>query len=480
MVKMDTLDQYISNINIIENMLSAAEIASNENDKFAIINLFEFAEKNKAYINMQSFSIFIDSIVDAIDFCNSGNYSNEGLNERFSILVHYLNSLLDEINSFYNVNVYFKGNDKYGLFDKIIRPNITLRLEEEAIQDNKKFNVLVISEETCNEEINQNNYDKIIYYDNFMNDCFRKVEQMYFSDYDYNFLLNNMLKSKESVITGMIVGSSYSLCGIDEGGFAENVTQLSLPSQDLYYSFKIAKDIIEENNSIKRCFIGTGYWTFHADLSKSQNDGYPRIQNVYYPIFEDSHNYNYSSIAKKASLSEQVDILINYIFNVHIIDEFLNELISKKNKSYYNQLVTREKGSIVGTRKLSSINVDEKLNMAKSRADLHNKMLIYSGTVDENTAVMKEFLDYLCNKNVEPIIINFPATSYYYKFFNQEFISRYKSIINELSKLYRFKFIDLNDYDIFDEDDFVDFDHLNAAGALKATGILNDLLENEG
>ena len=40
---------------------------------------------------------------------------------------------------------------------------------------------------------------------------------------------------------------------------------------------------------------------------------------------------------------------------------------------------------------------------------------------------------------------------------------------------YQIDFLDMNELNIFEEEDFIDADHLNCHGALKATQAVNDI-----
>jgi hypothetical protein len=84
---------------------------------------------------------------------------------------------------------------------------------------------------------------------------------------------------------------------------AESIN-LSLPSQDIYYSILIAKEIIENNKNIKKCYLGTGYWTFHFDLSKSIKSTVARI---------DSNHYEYTTKMPMPNLEISTDAIIKNI-----------------------------------------------------------------------------------------------------------------------------------------------------------------------
>ena len=86
--------------------------------------------------------------------------------------------------------------------------------------------------------------------------------------------------------------------------------------------------------------------------------------------------------------------------------------------------------------------------------------------------------NFLCPKywhRSKAYIINFPTTRYYNKFLNKKFKDDYYNIINKLKEERDFKFLDLNDYN-FNDEDFVDMDHVSDIGASKITNILNEFI----
>lgn len=71
----------------------------------------------------------------------------------------------------------------------------------------------------------------------------------------------------------------------------------------------------------------------------------------------------------------------------------------------------------------------------------------------------------------------FPASKYYTKYFSERIENEFRSIINEIGKLYDFQYIDYFRSELFTDDDFVDVSHLNGDGAEKFTKILNNLIK---
>jgi hypothetical protein len=119
---------------------------------------------------------------------------------------------------------------------------------------------------------------------------------------------------------------------------------------------------------------------------------------------------------------------------------------------------------------------EEKYVLGKERAEQHNKLLRYMETRRENEIILSKFLNYLNEKEIEVVLINFPTSKYYSKFLNKKFKADYYSIIKKYKN--KITFIDL-DTIAFEDQDFRDFDHINDIGAAKISCILNDFFESK-
>jgi hypothetical protein len=114
--------------------------------------------------------------------------------------------------------------------------------------------------------------------------------------------------------------------------------------------------------------------------------------------------------------------------------------------------------------------------LGKERASAHNKLLKHQHTIEEYYEIFSNLLKLLIEYNVEPIVVVFPATSYYRSYFCEEFKTIFYKNIEKLSQSLKFALIDLFENNEFGLDDYVDFDHLNKNGAAKVTHIVNEYL----
>lgn len=482
------IDIHLRNFEILECIISLLEKEYVNLDMLIdIINtLADFIQyNNNYYSSVDTFKELADLVVNIIEKFNcQSKYESISEYDIRGELKSLLYSLKREILSDFKIKIYFYGRDKYNILNKSLNKNITIieDINEFKISHNleqeREINVLIVSEETVDDDLYFKLYfNDIIYYDKLMNHIFNISEKIYYNNYDYNYLLKSLEKSKSKDIETIVVGNSYPLTGIDIKLLNSNSVSLSLSSQDLYYSYKLAQVAISNNKNIKRCIIGAGYYLVNHDLSKSKSEySVNMVKNVYYPILKDKHNSNKVDIIEILNIEKILnDYVIRYILNLQFLDYHFKDLIYRDNNGYFNENFTRESNSILGGEKLSNISEEEKFRLGEYRANQHNKLSKYKETTDEYNYIFNEFISFLEENNIEPIIVVFPSTKYYSKFLDKNYEKEFYKIVDRIKE--RTKIIDFSKQDrLFIEDDFIDFDHMSEAGAIKITNELNKLL----
>ncbi|CEO31505.1 D-alanyl-lipoteichoic acid biosynthesis protein DltD [Paraclostridium sordellii] len=311
-----------------------------------------------------------------------------------------------------------------------------------------------------------------------MNDMFIISEKIYYENYNYNYLSKTLEKCKCENIETLVVGNSYPLTGIDSKSLLNKSENLSISSQDLYYSYKLAEEVINNNENIKRCIIGAGYYLVNHDLSKCKSESSTNmIKYLYYPILKDKHNSEELDTIEISNLRNTLNNnLIEYIFNLEFLDEHFIDLLYRENNGYFNKNMSREMISVLRGVKLSSIIEDEKYRLGEIRASQHNDLSKYTETKKEYNLIFNDFINFLEEKGVEPVIVVFPTTKYYSKFINETYKEEFYKIIDGIKEKYTVKLVDFSKIDIFEEDDFIDFDHMSESGCIKITHELNKIL----
>ena len=101
-----------------------------------------------------------------------------------------------------------------------------------------------------------------------------------------------------------------------------------------------------------------------------------------------------------------------------------------------------------------------------------NSSMYYEDTRRENEKIFEEYILFLKGKNIMPIIVICPASKYYRENFNYKKKDEYYNILNKFKNKYNFQVIDYFESNLFEDDDFWDYSHLNGKGAEKFTKIL--------
>ncbi|MGL5756418.1 MAG: hypothetical protein ACRCYC_13895 [Paraclostridium sp.] len=481
------LNEHLKNKEIIEaisNLLSKKNIS--ESELIDIINILaDFMQyNNEYYSNIKPFIDLADKLVNIIENFGDEDCCQAIIKDELNI---YLNKFDTYMQKYDNINLFFYGVDKYNILKTSINHKIVYIENIDEYKnlykqhDNSQINILIYSEESqvCDLDLDFKLYfNDVVYYDKTMNYMFDISNKIYYSNYDYNYLLKSLEKSKDKDIETIVVGNSYPLTGINTNLLVSKSISLALSSQDLYYSYKLAKLAIDNNKSIKRCIIGGGYYLVNHDLSKSKSDySVNLIKNTYYPILKDKHNLEVVDCIELLNIEKVLnDKVLEYTFNLENLDYYFKDLIYRDNNGYFNINFKREMNSILRGTKLSDISELEKYRLGKERANQHNKLSSYSQTKEEYKCIFNQFINFLKEKNIEPIIVVFPNTKYYSEFLNKEYECEFYKILNEIEEKFKIKLIDFTKEGIFEECDFIDLDHIGEIGSVKITNLINQYL----
>lgn len=176
----------------------------------------------------------------------------------------------------------------------------------------------------------------------------------------------------------------------------------------------------------------------------------------YYPILKETHNFHL----------KELDII--QMFNSNYTDYY-----ERLQPPFDVDLEDRLKG-----RHNYSINLSGYLKARKRSEEWKSK--IFPLTVAENKELLAQYLK-MCNSyNVVPIVVVFPVSDIYRRWFPQRLLEEFYYIIGQLKKSDKFVFWDYFSSNLFQHTDFYDVDHLNIEGSKKISGLINSaILEME-
>lgn len=300
----------------------------------------------------------------------------------------------------------------------------------------------------------------------------------YMLEHKYNFSFLNASHNKVKLCDPKIIvtGSSHALYGIMESAFSDGCANLSMHSQDIYYDMVNAKHAIQNSNgTIKKCIIVMGYYIIGQDLSKSNNLGHRLIREIYFPLFHDSYHWenpecdmiweNFEMDFKNpATIKDATESILNSILW----------------NGYYNKYHPRKSGIFDWNgRTWKDLTSEERTLAAIQRTSSHNKFIAWEKTIVENHEVLTQFVQYLRENHVQPIVVIMPFTKEYMEHTDPTYKDVVSDMIDNASKKAScpIDFYDLNEYDMWEESDFLDTDHMSADGAEKASKFLNELIK---
>lgn len=294
-------------------------------------------------------------------------------------------------------------------------------------------------------------------------------------NYDYLWLRTMLNQAVTASTDGstLITGSSHALNAIQESCW-NNAFNCSMHSQDIYYDFKCAKQVLEaaKPGRFSRCFIVMGYYIAYQDLSRSKVSRETMIKNVYYPIFKDGHHWD----APERDLWDWLEI--NFPAGSLLTQETIQATCEQAavNKileygSYYSPLRPRGSYFNLGGRTWAQVSPEERLAMGKLRAEEHNRIFAHKQSFEENKQILKEFVHFLYQHEVQPIVVITPFTPEYNQFVLPQMRAGVEELVDSVPE--EVYYVDFNQLEgLFDPADFMDTDHLSAAGAQKASAML--------
>lgn len=327
-------------------------------------------------------------------------------------------------------------------------------------------------------EVARYRYQYNIYvYEELVQKIYENIIQEYLYNYDYYYLRNAINACMEQKIDTLITGSSYGLFGIYEP-YLKGQINMSLQSQDLFYSFEQIESVCSRNENIKNIVLCIGYWHFFWDLSKTRDMGeLSRISQTYIPVFQEEYGmeciHNAHILPKKFSVLYTSDIFdFEKILKHYSESEFLSGYWNEKFKNRMDLATRNWKDSM---KRWIDLSEEEKVEAANIRTRFHNKLSRRQYTVQENERLFCKLADYTAKRNIRLLIVVPPVASFYRDRLNAEIQNKFYEILDKIES--EIHLLDLTNADVFEDKDFIDTDHLNDIGAQKMTTLVLEVLE---
>ena len=239
--------------------------------------------------------------------------------------------------------------------------------------------------------------------------------------------LDDARKNKSPRI--LITGISYHNDGILAEAFQIPTLNFAMRGQDLFYDFEVVKYLhhIGLLDCLKYSIIGLCYYSFELDLSKTGNKWeilryYPEIQSAH-NVMDEAYWGKYCE--NEIKMWEAKDAY--QLFEVKTAYDFTDEIGRKAAKEDFNKN--------------------------------------YPITVFENRCILDEYLNFLEEIRVKPIIVIMPATDYYTKYCDSEIKRRFYKNLQDVIGKREIQILDYFDQCAYPDHYYYHINHLNRIGA---------------
>lgn len=289
-----------------------------------------------------------------------------------------------------------------------------------------------------------------------------------------NYLFGTYYK-KAATIEALYVGNSH--VGVFTEIFPDetpNVGNMSMGGQDIFRMYTVIKTVVPKSPNLKRIYMGLDYDLVGYNQTKNGDEHYDR---VYYPYTGEMYNNTLTNRLMSKSNFFLANRDMAYLFLPEKKKKPINFIPVATTPAATNNTATSP--APADTTNKQSIKIAEPVAhktmdpfMCRKRAEEHTLLKYKEKYIPENLRYLLSIIE-ICQKHqVELIFFCPPKTECYKSSSSAKNVTSAKHIIDSFVVANKATYIDLYNSPLFNDDMFVDFDHLNPAGTL----ILNDTL----
>ncbi len=320
---------------------------------------------------------------------------------------------------------------------------------------NLEYNYLLCTEEP--EEADQYPYEKIL-------NIHSHIKTFVTGGYEIAYERMNFYRDR-GPYDGIVTGLSYIRQGIDLNSIHGRFLNFAIGGQDLFYSyqmFRYAYEHAKEPQSIQYALIGLSPYIFQYDMSAAPYNAV--VAERYYSFLRRMNHFAGAWIYKGAYhyAKDRLD---------QIMKEDFEEIYTTTEEEYFLNYERDLKSVVYDSGKL-----DEKGIQAEKESIEREYHKNYPKTEAFNIRILREYLEYLKQRQVKAILVMPPMTKLYQKYMSWDMYQDTMGILEKLQTEYAFTFVNLlTDLELEDKY-FRNSSHLNGAGAVKVTEVLNQYL----
>lgn len=270
---------------------------------------------------------------------------------------------------------------------------------------------------------------------------------------------NDNLLAKAQKVEVLVLGSSHANFGINPQYMGDNVQNVANTSQDLYYDCKLLSKYLKYCPNVRVVVLPISYFSLYYSLCESpekwRTDFYETILDIPKPILAES---------------DPLDIRqYSHLLLLEGPSKVLGELRSD-DKVQINEYGYQRPKSQLKDR-------DLKINhrAGKARVEFHHTIM-HKKYLAPNIANIENIAAQLKSRKIRLVFVTTPVYKTYYENMSPRYYNEMVTSLSQLQRKYNARYLNYLADSRFQNEDFMDNDHLNENGAKKFSRILyNDI-----
>ena len=253
----------------------------------------------------------------------------------------------------------------------------------------------------------------------------------------------------DNAVTEIYIGDSHIRCAVNDS-LLNNSKNISVSAESFYFSYYKLKKLIEENQNVKRIYLGFSYHSLSNYYDEFIDGEYSSsvAPNFFYilPFKEKLKIFNWN--IKKLSFFSKAILQISYNY-------------SFKNSNFFSSFGYSNEFTNVMASKSS---MDKRLRFQYYTGEKLNNFS------EINLLYLNKIINLIKTNKIDLLILNTPLHPYYESKIPENYIDKY----NEIVRMNNLKVINFNNLSFSDSCFTPDGDHVSVKGAYQVT---NELLK---
>lgn len=287
------------------------------------------------------------------------------------------------------------------------------------------------------------------------------------------YQLFNKYYRKATTIEKLYIGNSH--VGVFTSLYPSetaDVANMSLGGQDIYRMYTVIKTVAPKSPNLKRIYMGLDYDLLGYNQTKN---GEEYLDRAYYPYTGEMYNDNITNRLMSKSGFFRANRDMAYLFSANKAPKELNFIPVTANASSSAQSPVVAKDTAPSVAVVTAATVPHKPmdeRMCRKRAQEHTLLKYKEKYIAENMLYLKKIIETCKQHKIELVFFNPPKTECYMSGSYKANVDKAKQTIDSFMVANHATYLDFYGSPLFNDNMFVDFDHLNQAGTL----LLNDTL----